>query len=322
MLAMLWIFRRRQPGQAQPRFPARADRLGGGDVRRPRPAGRREDDRHRGAGALRRRLPGRPTPSRSGTIWTSATVLALGTYAGGWRIIRTLGRKIIDLRPPEGFAAEAVASSVLFTFGIGLGAPISTTHTITSAIMGVGATKKLSAVRWGVAGNIVGAWVLTFPASNTLAVTYCSEGFGGATFNDLIYYAHDILAPYQAKQVLIYCGDNDLASADTITPDMVQRRFVALYNLIKKYQPKAHITFVSIKPSPSRMSLMPKMEKTNWLIKTYLSKRRHTSYVDVYHPMLLPSGKPDPSLFVSDNLHMNAKGYDIWTRSIKPYLLK
>jgi len=100
---------------------------------------------------------------------TSATVLALGTYAGGWRIIRTLGRKIIDLGPPEGFAAETVASALLFTFGIGLGAPISTTHTITSAIMGVGATKKLSAVRWGVAGNIVGAWILTFPAAGGIA---------------------------------------------------------------------------------------------------------------------------------------------------------
>ena len=107
------------------------------------------------------------------TYWTSATVLALGTYAGGWRIIRTLGRKIIDLGPPEGFASETVASSLLFVFGIGLGAPISTTHTITSAIMGVGATKKLSAVRWGVAGNIVGAWILTFPGAGCIAaLTY------------------------------------------------------------------------------------------------------------------------------------------------------
>jgi PiT family inorganic phosphate transporter len=101
--------------------------------------------------------------------WTSATMLALGTYAGGWRIIRTLGRKIIDLRPPEGFAAEAVASSMLFIFGIVFSAPISTTHTITSAIMGVGATKRLSAVRWGVAGNIVVAWVCTFPAAGVIA---------------------------------------------------------------------------------------------------------------------------------------------------------
>jgi PiT family inorganic phosphate transporter len=104
---------------------------------------------------------------------TSAAVLALGTYAGGWRIIRTLGRRVIHLGPPEGFSAEAVASSVLYT-AAALEAPISTTHTITSAIMGVGATKKLSAVRWGVAGNIVGAWVLTIPAAGLIA--------GGAYF--------------------------------------------------------------------------------------------------------------------------------------------
>jgi PiT family inorganic phosphate transporter len=102
-------------------------------------------------------------------FWTSATVLALGTYAGGWRIIKTLGRRIIDLKPPEGFAAETVASAVLYFNALILHAPISTTHTITSAIMGVGATKRLNAVRWGVAGNIVGAWILTFPAAGSIA---------------------------------------------------------------------------------------------------------------------------------------------------------
>jgi inorganic phosphate transporter, PiT family len=100
----------------------------------------------------------------------SASALAAGTYVGGWRIIRTLGRKVIDLGPAEGFAAETVASSVLFFNSLVLGAPISTTHTITSAIMGVGATKRLTAVRWGVAGNIVTAWVLTFPGAAAIAV--------------------------------------------------------------------------------------------------------------------------------------------------------
>ena len=88
----------------------------------------------------------RSEPHTATPIWVyllSAAVLALGTYAGGWRIIRTLGRRIIHLGPPEGFAAETVASSVLFTTAA-LGLPISTTHTITSAIMGVGATKRLS----------------------------------------------------------------------------------------------------------------------------------------------------------------------------------
>jgi inorganic phosphate transporter, PiT family len=104
-------------------------------------------------------------------VWVyllSAAVLSLGTYAGGWRIIRTLGRRVIHLHPPEGFAAEATASTVLFVTSR-MGLPISTTHTITCAIMGVGATKRLSAVRWAVAGNILLAWVLTFPASASVA---------------------------------------------------------------------------------------------------------------------------------------------------------
>jgi len=83
--------------------------------------------------------------------------------------MRTLGRRIIHLDPPRGFAAEATASGVLYTMAIGFGAPISTTHTITSAVMGVGATKRLSAVRWGVAGNIVGAWILTIPMAGLVA---------------------------------------------------------------------------------------------------------------------------------------------------------
>jgi PiT family inorganic phosphate transporter len=100
--------------------------------------------------------------------WLTAAVLALGTYSGGWRIIRTLGRRVIHLGPPQGFAAEASASAVLYVAAFN-GLPISTTHTITSAILGVGATKGVSAVRWGVAGNIVMAWILTFPASAAIA---------------------------------------------------------------------------------------------------------------------------------------------------------
>jgi PiT family inorganic phosphate transporter len=102
-------------------------------------------------------------------FFLTAGVLAAGTYSGGWRIMRTLGRRIIELDPPHGFAAEASASSVLFVAAIGFGAPISTTHTITSAIMGVGATKRLKAVRWGVAGNIVGAWIFTLPCAGLVA---------------------------------------------------------------------------------------------------------------------------------------------------------
>ena len=102
-------------------------------------------------------------------IFAAAAAISAGTYAGGWRIMRTLGRRIIHLDPARGFAAETVAAGVLYTTAFVFAAPISTTHTITSAVMGVGATKRLSAVRWGVARNIVTAWVLTFPAAGLVA---------------------------------------------------------------------------------------------------------------------------------------------------------
>ena len=94
--------------------------------------------------------------------------MGLGTLFGGWRIVRTMGQKITKLKPVGGFCAEAGGAITLFTASA-LGVPVSTTHTITGAIVGVGATQKLSAVRWGVAGNIVWAWVLTIPASAVLA---------------------------------------------------------------------------------------------------------------------------------------------------------
>ena len=98
-------------------------------------------------------------------ILSAAAAISLGTYSGGMRIMKTLGSKIIDLDPARGFVAESVSASVLYTTAFLWHAPISTTHTVTASIMGVGATKRRSAVRWGIAGNIVTAWVLTFPAA-------------------------------------------------------------------------------------------------------------------------------------------------------------
>jgi PiT family inorganic phosphate transporter len=105
-------------------------------------------------------------------VLLAAGAISAGTYSGGWRIMRTMGRKIIDLDPARGFAAETVGASVLYTTAYVFEAPISTTHTITSAIMGVGATRRLSAVRWGMARNILTAWVLTFPMAG-LAAAAC-----------------------------------------------------------------------------------------------------------------------------------------------------
>ena len=168
MLAVLWIFRRGHPGRLNRIFrilqsvSAFFMSLG---------HGMQDAAKTVGVVGLALVTGGYLGAKQSIPVWVfvlTAGVLALGTYSGGWRIIRTLGRRVIHLRPPEGFAAETTASTVLFVTSQ-LGWPISTTHTITSAIMGVGATKRLSAVRWGVAGNIVLAWVLTFPAAATIA---------------------------------------------------------------------------------------------------------------------------------------------------------
>jgi len=94
--------------------------------------------------------------------------MGLGTLFGGWRIVKTMGMRITKLKPVSGFSASASGAITLF-IATGLGVPVSTTHTITGAIVGVGASQKVSAVRWGVAGNIVWAWVFTIPCSAFIA---------------------------------------------------------------------------------------------------------------------------------------------------------
>lgn len=101
-------------------------------------------------------------------IVSSATAIALGTYSGGWRIIRTMGTRIIKMDPAQGFSAQASGAAVLFS-ATSLGYPLSTTHVISGSVMGAGAAKSISAVRWGIAGNIVVAWILTLPAAASMA---------------------------------------------------------------------------------------------------------------------------------------------------------
>ncbi|MDE3185805.1 MAG: G-D-S-L family lipolytic protein [Bacteroidota bacterium] len=149
-----------------------------------------------------------------------------------------------------------------------------------------------------------------------------NRGFGGSTFPDAIRYLNDIVFPYQPRQILIYEGDNDVASSDKITADSVFNRFKELFFLLRKKLPKTTIDFVSIKPSPSRQGLMPEMDKSNSLIKEFLKDKKNSAFIDVYHSMLDKNGLPDKSIFGPDELHMNAKGYAIWQKIIQPYLLK
>ncbi len=169
MVAILWGFRRAHPGRAARGFrfaqtvSASAMALG---------HGLQDAQKTMGVIVLALVAGGFQTDNQHIPVWVvvaAAAAISLGTYAGGWRIMRTLGRRVIEIDPPRGFAAETTAAGVLYVMAIGQGAPVSTTHTISSAIMGVGATKRLSAVRWGVAGNIVTAWILTIPMAATIA---------------------------------------------------------------------------------------------------------------------------------------------------------
>jgi PiT family inorganic phosphate transporter len=116
-------------------------------------------------------VAGRADPDGGMPWWVVVscyTAISLGTLLGGWRIVKTMGQKITKLKPVGGFCAETGGAITLF-MATWLGVPVSTTHTITGAIVGVGASKKMSAVRWGVAGNIVWAWIFTIPASAFMA---------------------------------------------------------------------------------------------------------------------------------------------------------
>lgn len=149
-----------------------------------------------------------------------------------------------------------------------------------------------------------------------------NRGFGGSTLLDVIYYAEDIITPYHSKQIVIYCGENDLASADSVTGRMVLIRFKELFNIIRKADPTVPVAFVSLKPSPSRKHLWTKMQTANKLIKDFLSTKKKTAFIDVYHKMFNKGGTVMQDIFVEDNLHMNEKGYRIWQKIIAPYLVK
>jgi inorganic phosphate transporter, PiT family len=172
MLSIMWIFRKRNPHKVFRGFRMAQTVSAAGLA-----LGHGLQDAQKTMGVIFLALvasghasEGDPLP-----LWVvicAASAISLGTYSGGWRIMRTLGRRIIHLDPARGFSAESVGAAVLYTTAFVYHAPISTTHTITSAIMGAGATKRFSAVRWGVARSIVAAWVLTFPMAGAVAAVF------------------------------------------------------------------------------------------------------------------------------------------------------
>lgn len=151
--------------------------------------------------------------------------------------------------------------------------------------------------------------------------TILNRGFGGSTLADMIRYEKDVIFNYHPGQIVIYCGENDLAESDLVTAKTVYERFVKLFSDIRKVYPTVPVIYISMKPSPSRWHLREKMMEGNRLIENYLKKDKHADFISVWNAMLGADGKPKPDIYIEDQLHMNAKGYAIWKKLIQPHLI-
>jgi lysophospholipase L1-like esterase len=147
-----------------------------------------------------------------------------------------------------------------------------------------------------------------------------NRAFGGSTLLDVIRYRKDIINKYNPERIVIYCGENDVASSDTVTGKVVLERFKVLYQHIREKFPKIDIYYVSLKPSPLRWNMRQRMMDANTQIKRFCKKQKHVYFISIWDQML-ENSKPIPSIFMEDSLHMNAKGYEIWMKEIRKKII-
>jgi lysophospholipase L1-like esterase len=155
-------------------------------------------------------------------------------------------------------------------------------------------------------------------AEDFSGITTLNRGFGGSRISDVLHYADRIILPYEPGHVVVYAGENDLSggrSADEVVAD-----YMALVEVIHQRYPEMPVTWISIKPSPSRWELADEMRRANDRIREWSEGDERLGYVHVFDAMLGPDGEPRAELFVSDMLHMNADGYDLWREIVAPYV--
>lgn len=146
-----------------------------------------------------------------------------------------------------------------------------------------------------------------------------NRGFGGSNLVDLAYFTERIILKYEPSKIFIYSGENDIADSSSASETL--ERFKTVFYKIRNSLPKVPILFISIKPSIARFSQYPTQIVANQLIKKFLAEQSNTKFINIVPKMML-RGKPNPSLFLGDKLHMNRKGYEIWTKKLKKHLTK
>ncbi|RCW64436.1 GDSL-like lipase/acylhydrolase family protein [Pseudorhodoferax soli] len=145
------------------------------------------------------------------------------------------------------------------------------------------------------------------------------RGFGGSRMLDVAEHVEQLVLPYQPRLIVVYAGDNDLAEGRT--PQQVLDSFVAFVERVRAELPGTRIAYLSIKPSPSRVALLPQAMQANALIAGYSARTPNLDFIDIYSRMLDADGKPRTDLYSADALHMNPAGYAIWKATITPHLL-
>ena len=155
----------------------------------------------------------------------------------------------------------------------------------------------------------------TFKSYNAI-----NRGFGGSELTNANDYIKELVLIHQPRQVVIYSGENDVASG--ASADQTYDRFVTFFANLRKNLPKANITFISMKLSPSRAQFSKVILEANARIKEFISKQKNAGYIDIASKMLDSKGGYRPELFQADMLHMKPAGYEIWTKEITPYLKK
>jgi lysophospholipase L1-like esterase len=145
-----------------------------------------------------------------------------------------------------------------------------------------------------------------------------NRGFGGSQMSDLIYYADRIVIPYRPQQIFFFEGSNDLDAGKT--PEQVFNDFKTFVEKVRASLPGVEMDYICITTSPLRWRQVDEVKKANGLISTWIKTQDHLTFIDVFPATLGEDGRPNPDYFVADRLHMNARGYALWTKIIEPYL--
>lgn len=155
----------------------------------------------------------------------------------------------------------------------------------------------------------------SFPKHNVVNL-----GFGGSEMADLLYYTNQLIVPFRPRQVFIYEGDNDITFSRSTEHILLAAD--SILSRIRQKNPKAEIIFISPKPSLARWKLKPQYEAFNKALKSWTAQKKNVRYADVWTPMLDSNGRVLQDIFIADGLHLNKKGYKIWTNALQNYLLK